>query len=427
MKPMLQHNNFVISLSFLNYLKEATGMPKVMLEHQDTYLSAGISYVGLFSVKKTLPRDRGYLFCAFGLIVDGQFYGIYQMHQLIKLFASWCDQGHRLVDIHIHHLLYMHLGRIEELLSAFPSVPIKVVLHDYYAACSNFNLMKNGTQFCGGKGLSPENCRDCNAYAKSVRLEKPIMELLKKYLSRIIFISPSYATRNIYGNFHPEFLEKIRVLPHQQMQGNYKGNLQPLGDDEPLRVAYLGMPVPHKGWETWQQLVAQNSTDAYEFFVFNSDNRQYSQMEHVKITFSKDNLNAMRDALRTRNIHIVVLWSICPETYSYTCMEAWSANAMILTGHDSGNIADTVRRENCGLVLTEKEVLELFSDPVTLKQKVNDYRQQTEGGPLELTKNRDIVALTLSTAVEDMAFSAPKKQLVNYPLLWILNLLYGRQ
>ena len=427
MKPVLQNKKFVISLSFLNYLRGTTGMPKVMLEHQDIYLSAGLSYVGLFSVKKSLPYDRGFLFCAFGLIVDGQFCGIYQMHQLINLFASWCDRGHSLLDIHIHHLLYMHLGRVEELLAAFPCVPVKVILHDYYAACSNFNLIRNGTQFCGGKGLNQDNCRECNAYKKSIRIEKPIIALLKKYLSRIIFISPSQATRSIYGNFHPEFLDKIQVIPHQQTQGNYRGNLQPVDDDAPLRVAYLGMPVPHKGWETWKRLVAQNSGGAYQFFVFNSDNGQYPQMEHIQITFSQDNLNAMRDALRERNIHVVVLWSICPETYSYTCMEAWSANAFILTGYDSGNIANTVRSKNCGLVLTEAEVLALFRDSKKLKQEINHYRQQTAGGPLELTKNRSIVELSLSTAVEEETRAVSRKQLPNYPLLWILNRLYGRR
>lgn len=417
------NNKYVIALSFANYLKDKTGIPKVMMAHQQMYNQNQISYVALFSVKKNILNDRVMLFCKFGLIIDGEFKGIFQMSQLIHMFFQWQYSEKRLIDIHIHHLMYINVDLVNELLSASPETPVKVYLHDYYNACTGYTLLKNRDTFCGGNGFSKECCDGCIYDKKNVIVQKKIHDLFASNIRRIVFISPSITTKNIYANFHPEYEKNIVVIPHQKYKGKYTDNLEKIEQKEKIRAAFLGMPMKHKGWNVWKQLVDSTDEKKYEFIVFNSSDDLYSKMKKVKVGFSKDNLNAMTDILRKYKIHIVILWAIWPETYSYTCFEAFSANAFIITNSNSGNIADVIRTNGNGVILSnEKELKNFFRDTDKLRAAVNTYRMSTSGGPKELYENDEIVRMTLQN--ERINEIKKIRKLVNYPLLWGLNYIY---
>ena len=330
------NKRYVVAISFANYLKDKTGIPKVMMAHQRMYNENQISYVALFSVKKNICNDRIMLFCKFGVIIDGEYKGIFQMSQMIHLFFDWQKDGRFLLDIHIHHLMYTNVNRIDELLDACQDVPIKLYLHDYYNACCGYTLLKNRKYFCGREGFSEKQCDGCIFAKANKRVQKKIHKIFHKYINRITFVSPSQTTKNIFLNFHPEYAERTIVIPHQKYNGRYKGNLAEIGEGERIRVVFLGMPHKHKGWNVWKKLVKIAPKQDYEFMVFNSSDDTYPDMKKTKIGFSKENLNAMTDAMREYNAHIAVLWSIWPETYSYTCFEAFSANAFIVTNIDSG-------------------------------------------------------------------------------------------
>lgn len=426
MKP--KHKDYVVSISFRNYLKEKTGLPKVMLAHQQMYGAEGISYVGLIPVKKPLPKNRGFLFCNFLLVIDGEYHGVWQMSQLINRFCDWSNSGYTMLDVHIHHLLYVSLARVDELLRSFHDVPVKVYLHDYYNACCNINLMKNEDIYCGGKGFSSENCGDCPSYYESMRVQKKLHALYRRYVHRITFVSPSKTTRDIFLNFHPEYADRIVVIPHQIYDAHYRGNLEPTVTGEKLKIAFLGLPVHHKGWDTWCRLVALANPEKFEFIVFNSLDEMHPSMRKVRVAFSQKNLNAMTEALRNEGVHIAILWSMCPETYSYTCFEAYAANAFILTREGSGNMAEVVRRIGCGLVLnTEEELDALFLSPERLQKAVNSYRAQTPGGPLELRENPEIVALSNAGRPKGNASYLKCRKPVNYLLLALLNFIQKRK
>lgn len=390
------------------------------MEHQKMYNKAGVSYVSLFSVKKNIFHDRIMLFCKFGLIVDGEYKGVFQMSQIIKKFYIWQKQGCCLLDIHIHHLLYIKLKLVQELLDSCEKIPIKIYLHDYYWVCEQYNLLKNGEKYCGGQGLGSAKCNNCVLYGSSNKLEANIHSLLRRYIERILFISPSEIAKEIFLRFHPEYSTIIKVISHQTYNGFYRGNLEEISKQERLKVAFLGNPQTNKGWKTWEKLVQNNSDQHYDFIVFNSSDDTYSGMNKVKIEFGPQNLNAMTETLRDNKIQIALLWSIWPETYSYTCFEAFAANAFIITNEISGNIADVVRKNQNGQVLSdERSLIKLFENKELLREKVNEYRCSTLGGPLFLNENNEIVLMTLKADFKGKIIYLP--QLVNYPLLWILN------
>jgi len=70
----------------------------------------------------------------------------------------------------------------------------------------------------------------------------------------------------------------------------------------------------------------------------------------------------MAETLRDHNIDVAFLWSICPETFSFTLYESLSAGCTILTNQNSGNIQAYVREHpETGIVLDGKNsLMELF-------------------------------------------------------------------
>lgn len=389
-----KHGKYVLGFAFANYLTEKSGMPKAVMADQQTTNAVGVSYVYLFSVKKTLGRDDRLLFCEFGLIVDGSYLGIYGLSQILGAMAEWSRDGEELLEVHLHHLLYVDLRKVDELLAATDGVRIRVYLHDYYLCCAtSYNLQRNG-DFCGAACLGDAPCESCPYYRESIRIEGRVWGLLDGYRDRVSFVAPSEDVKKRFSSFHQDCGSRVEVVPHQKPVGCYLGNREPIGPDDPIRIAYLGMPKHMKGWDTWVRIREALVGRGYEFYVFNNDNEEYEGMTHVRVAFNAEHPNAMVDALRRNKVSQVMLYTTCPETCSYTCMEAWAANSYILTSIGSGNVYDFVRSAGCGAAFgDEGELLDFLEDRNHVVETINDYRRQSRV-PEGLAEN-DRVALGL--------------------------------
>ena len=385
----------VLSVSFSNYLKNKSGMPKVVMAHQKMFNEEKISYIYLFSVKKMVFHEHGMLFCLFGVIIDGKYMGVYPIHKIIKEIGCLIEQGQEIHGIHIHHLLYIKLKYIKMILDAFQNIPIVYYLHDYYCVCTNYTLRKNKDVYCGGEGLNSQCCKNCNSHKNSIKIENKIGKLFSKYKDRLTFVSPSEATKEIFLRFRPEYQNQVIVIPHQKLIEVYKENMNPIERGKKIKIGFLGMPSKHKGWETWCKLVQQSDANNYEYYVFNSSNKSYSNMHKEYVAFNEKNLDAMTQALRKNNIDIILMWALWPETYSYTYYEAYSSNAYVLTNTISGNIMNAVQENGNGLVLEDEEaLLSLFMNSKQMTEYVNKFRESRKCGPLFLEENSYIVEYT---------------------------------
>ena len=421
----LKNKKYILAISFANYVIAKSGMPKVMLSHQILFNKAETSYISLFSVKKNIYHDKYTLFCYFGILVDGEFIGVYSINEIIKMLKSLDINGYDLLGIHIHHLLYIKLKHIQRLLDHVLNVPIKIFLHDYYYACTRYNLMYNKEYYCGGKGLNSINCSGCKYYESSIKQEKLIHEIFTTHKERITFISPSDITKDIFLRFHPEYKNQTIVISHQNLIGHNKDNLELIEKNEKIRIAFLGMPARHKGWDAWVKLVNYLPKDKYEFYVFNSSKDEYEGMNKVYIQFDGSHLNSMVDALCKNKIHIAFLWAIWPETYSYTCFESYAANAFIITNEYSGNITDVIKKYNNVMILSDN-YCEVLSHYDSLREMINSYRLNNQGGPLLLEDNDEIVQMSFD---EEDSYIVDIKETVKMPSMMgkIVDKLYRKR
>lgn len=424
-KKSFTQKDYVLSISFANYLKGISGMAKVLMEHQKMYNNKSVGYVNLFVVKKYLFQEKMTAFCYYGLVINGEYKGIYSIEQIINFIKSWDDQGKNLIDIHLHHLLYVKLKQIDKLLCHIDAVPIKLYLHDYYTVCWNYTLLKNGESYCGPQKMCPSKCNDCRFYYRSKPRVDQIQELLAKYKKRILVVSPSEATKNIWLESYPEFREQTIVIEHQKEIGKYRENLKPLSSCETISIAFLGMPAEHKGWKQWQMMV-ENYKEDYRFVVFNSSDEEYQNMEKVKIQYSPGNLSAMTKALRDNDIQVALLWAKWPETYSYTFYESLSANLYIITNRVSGNITNQVEERRCGIILEDvNELYQLFGDKEELRERINDFRIKYDGGPYYLKENDEIVEYSLEKMTRNtMVSGCINLKLHDFVATKLLNILY---
>ncbi|MBM6810021.1 hypothetical protein H5983_02860 [Faecalitalea cylindroides] len=392
-----QNKKCILAISFLNYRTAIGGMSKYMLAHEKMYTDAGYTYMSIYFVKKIVKKEYP-IFHFYGLIIDGKEIGIYTLDDILYFFKELEKNGYTINDVHIHNILYMNADHMIRLTNALPITPFKLILHDFHTICINFNLLKNGNTYCGGNAISERKCADCRYYKCGKIHVKNIRMIFQNIRDRLTVVAPSDIARQIWLEAYPEFKNNIITVTEQLWDGEYFGNRDSIDMSRPVVIGYLGNKSPHKGWNQWEKFVekANRSHNRYKCVVFNSK-RDFNNahMEHHLVKFKQEDLNAMITALRDEKIDCAILWSIWPETYSYTLFEACSANAFILTNSNSGNIAYTVQKKGNGLVLkSEDELYHFAENPDELIIKINEARKHGTPGPNTLIDNTNFVNLT---------------------------------
>ena len=129
----------------------------------------------------------------------------------------------------------------------------------------------------------------------------------------------------------------------------------------PLRIAYVGQPVTHKGWPVFRELAVSFANDPrYEFYHIGK-NPQGIPATFKEVAVGPDDLDEMVRTLSELEIDVALLWSLWPETFCIAAVEALRAGAAVITFRDSGNVAAMVKKTGFGSVLnSEEELVALF-------------------------------------------------------------------
>ena len=132
--------------------------------------------------------------------------------------------------------------------------------------------------------------------------------------------------------------------------------------DRPLRIAYVGQPVVHKGWPVFKELAIRFGRDPrYLFYHVGKGAEAGVPATFEEAIVGPADLDAMVRTLERLEIDIALLWSLWPETFCIVAVEALRAGAALLTFKDSGNVAAMVRKTGFGEVLdSEEELTRLF-------------------------------------------------------------------
>ncbi|MBS3735241.1 MAG: hypothetical protein KGY99_10005 [Phycisphaerae bacterium] len=359
----LDQDRYVLSLSHSDYLSAIGGTEKFLREEQGNLGKQGISHLQVSVRDAELqapgPRDAEALLT---VNADGRAVGVCTLSALVAALELLAATGTaRPAAVHLHQLMAWPLAGLELLLDVLGPPVTRVYLHDYATACPQFNLLRNGEQFCGGSDrLDGPLCGECRHRKRRGKTFPAFAELFAR--RQMEFVAPSEAAAAVWKACFPQQADRLRVVPHQlvrPVRRDPSPRLERLGRaDYRPRIAYLGYPAACKGWQTWLRLIHDRRLkQTYDFYVLGACEGLPDHVRHVPVSFVDDGLDAMVQALLACGIDLAFLWSIWSETYSYTAFEAMAANCLILTHDASGNIAVQARQNGRGRVFASEQDL----------------------------------------------------------------------
>jgi len=363
-----------LSFSHDDYLSSVGGLQIRVADEQEQVNLAGNNYLHIFPYGASLTLTKFDLNSIIGINLNGKRIGFTNPNTFVESLQEIIESV-PIEQISVHHTMGFDLGFIEEAIKIAGRPKVRFWLHDFFSVCPGYLLLRNNIEFCGAPDVSSNACRLC-VYG-TTRWEH--LAEFERFFSQnaIEVISPSEFALDLWNRSFPIKGVTASVCPHAYLEYQHSAEIKQ--QNSTIRIAFVGFPVHHKGWSTWQRLTEKFGSDSrYEFFLFSETRRRSRNFKHVPVSVTKETRSQMTDMLQSQGIDVALLWSICPETFSYTLYESLAAGCVVLTNPDSGNIQAYVRdHPETGMVLDdEKDLMELLDgkglvDLVDERQKMD--------------------------------------------------------
>jgi hypothetical protein len=366
----MSYKRYVLAISHNSYLKSTGGVQLFIAKQQKSLAQQETSYLHLFphTFLEYLLEEEAQLLV--GINLDGAYIGVSNIYILIDTLQKLNDIT--LANIHIHHLMGFSKDAIQRLLE-LSSHQAVLWLHDFFTLCPSFHLLRNDLEYCAAPDENSNACSICK-YIDRRKQQQPFLQQLFND-NNLEVVAPSNFVMDLWK-------EKFSAK-------NYTSKIAPLAsirwtDRVPIkqkktrwRIGFLGYPMEHKGWSAWMKLVeACAADDRYQFFHFSWAEGTPGNYQRKHVAVTPENPDMMLEQLKRETIDVAILWSMVPETFSFTLHEALAAGCFIITNKKSGNIQDFLRiNPQYGLVLeNENDLLALFSNG-ELATRVMQYQK----------------------------------------------------
>ncbi len=268
--------------------------------------------------------------------------------------------------VHVHHFLFQTFDVID-IAKKYHAYTI-ATLHDLYMLCPSINMLHNG-KFCAE--IKPENCKEC--FGQKHKISENVLEIWRKNAYETLkkcdkIIVPSENTKKLFLNTYPDL--KIDVVEHGVEVSpleNYKKTEKSTFD-----IAFVGAMEKHKGSEVLKQLIKKSQNPNIKIHLFGKtfDKALENQTENY-IYHGPYQRGKLPELLQKNNIDLVCMFTIWPETYSYTLTESYMAEIPVLA-YDIGAIADRLKHDKLGWILP------IDSSTETILEKIEHIQTQTQ-------------------------------------------------
>jgi len=349
---LLREKRFSLAISQDDYLNIVGGVQLKLLNQQRQMNNEGLAFLHLSPYSPRTSLDFSQQEGIVRINLDGEFLGFAGERTLIMVLEDILP-SENFNEIHIHHLMGWKTETIEKILKIVAGKPIYYWIHDFFSICPNYSLLRNGIEYCHAPSPDTNACQICVYGAIRPRHFQAFKKLFQEYPIEVI--APSDFALKFWREKFLDFNGPSRVEPHADIKWTQRFQ----NNEQPLKVAFVGYPVMHKGWQTWLKLTKIFGKDPrYRFFHFSTNWQRSPNFDKVAVSVNQQNWSAMTDALRENNIDIAFLWSVCPETFSFTLYESLSAGCFIITNPYSGNIQDYISKNpKLGRVYSDDEEL----------------------------------------------------------------------
>ena len=270
---------------------------------------------------------------------------------------------------HIHHIKENYLDIIDILKEK--KIYTIMTLHDFYTVCPLINKLFQQRTYCGN--ASNEKCSECLT-CKKISKERALSlitywrEEWHKALKKVdMLITPSQATKD-------EFLEHYNDLDITVMEHgvDMKYETSKEEDNGDFNIAFLGGIGIHKGYYILKKMIKKKGLGNLKIHLFGKTLEPLKEnsnfIDHG--LYKRDELPKL---LAENNIKLVCLFSIWPETYSYTMTESISCKVPVIS-YDFGAIKERISKYNLGwLVPVDATYIDILNKIDEIKSNEKEY------------------------------------------------------
>ncbi|MNZ33393.1 hypothetical protein D3C78_507380 [compost metagenome] len=400
----LSYKKYALIISHTNYLESMGGTEKYIYEQAShlAYNDVGVIQIYPAQSYSLLDNKEG---TYYGVVADGQFKGFHSIGEIV----NWLSKLHiQLKMLYTHHLLNWqvsdYLTLYNQAQNQFSFVHT-MFMHDFFVLCSSYHMMyEPKTEFsvkqagerrsCISEIVASSACGKEAAICQSCRYSYQLSEWRQAFQAVLDnadqIVVPSIFVKDTVSAVYRDIADKITVKGHL-IFNKQTIVFKPKPTERKLKIAYLGYKMDNKGWQLWERLYKDESLrQSYEFHHAGSQEDYADHVVMHQYSFINDGKMAAPNLLIKHDIDLVLLWSIVPESYSYTLQEAIAAGVPVLTSPKSGNIAATIDlHPELGKVLhSEEQLLAFLANTEEAKCYVSGERARytLEYNHLSLTK-----------------------------------------
>lgn len=338
---LLDPTGFMLSVSHDDYLENVGGIQLCLAEEQRHAERAGINYIHLAPMQAllTLDPETNPARIVLRISCNGEKVGTASAASILSVLEKLRNESSLRWVYVLHHLLGHSEAVVLETAKRLRFDATYFWLHDYLFACEQYNLLRNDYDFCHAPPINSSACELCVHGQRRAAHLKQMTRMLGVLKPHILAPSDSVAESWRQSSTLPH--DGLSVVPHAKP--TFKGKMVNYaaggGSVRPIRIAYVGYPLYHKGWPSFEQLAWTFSDDErYEFVHLGQHQRHPSdRMPFFTAKATADDRDATIRALREAAVDLVMIWPAWPETFSIVTAEAIAAGAMVITHPGSGN------------------------------------------------------------------------------------------
>lgn len=249
--------------------------------------------------------------------------------------------------VHIHHMKG-HYFDIKDIIRENKLYSI-FTAHDYYAVCPLINKMYKLEKYCGNP--TPEMCGECLHSVLGYQ-NNMIFNWRHNWLSLLglvnKIITPSEAAKQELLMTFPKL--KVYVVEHGVDLERIESKLDI--DDSGIRnIAFVGVIAKHKGSEILRYLVETAKMKNVKIHLFGiTDKKLRIRNSKYFVDHGPYKREDLPNLLTKNKIHLVCLFSMWPETYTYTLTESISSGVPVL-GVSLGAVGERVKKFGLGWLI----------------------------------------------------------------------------
>ena len=337
----MPRQTLAVAISHDDYGVSIGGVQNIVSEECKAFNARGTGFLHVCSSNfvPALSEETDLNEFVFALRLNGKAIGR-ATADVLNQTLQFLRKSHAELFFIVHHLMGHSVEIVSALARSAQAVEPLFWAHDYYAGCGSYTLMRNNVSYCGAPAIGSAGCRVCIHGATRQTHTACIQKLISANAMSVV--APSQAALE-------QWIAAVGLQPKKSHVTHpaklfLKKNKRHAPVDRPLRIAFVGAPVHHKGWTVFKYLAEELSfSNEYSFFHLGEPHEENDLIKNVPVHVTASNPNLMIDTVFQNEIDAVVSWSQWPETFNFAVHEAVAGGAFIVARRIAGHVLPAVQ------------------------------------------------------------------------------------